>query len=196
VCDCFPSREIGGLGESCTLTYGVNQRRNRKQYCFFPLGEQPCAVIWAVLWQGRMWDCIQSILPRDGSALSWVSCTIRGSILHNETTVWNKDHHPSHASQVSHFLLFCWFLSHSISLGVDHRYFSALSLSSGCLSSPSPLSFFYAKSHLSSLCFSVVFVQSRASSQPACCMQKDLIGTFVVLTVKEYFLQCLHSVKR
>lgn len=78
----------------------------------------------------------------------------------------------------SHFLFFCWFLlSHSISLGLDHRYFTALSLiSPGCLSSPP--SFFCTDSHLGSLCFSVVFC---TSTQSACCMQKDFTSTFVVL---------------
>lgn len=64
----------------------------------------------------------------------------------------------------SHFLFFCWFLlSHSISLGVDHRYFTALSLiSSGCLSPSS--SFFCTNSHLSSLCFSVVFCTKQSKN--------------------------------
>lgn len=88
----------------------------------------------------------------------------------------------------SHCLFFCWFpLSHSISLGVDHRYFTALSLMFTCSCLIPPLPFFlYQYSSLLSLLFCDVLYKANIT-QSVCCMQNDHLRAFVLLKTREIF---------
>lgn len=159
------------MGRVVYITYGVNQRRNREQHCFAWGTVVCCSLTFPMVEQDEK---LQS---------RWVLCTgflnssLMGELhcswqcLQSEITVWKKTNTiPVTQAQNhnilpdSHFLFFCWFLlSHSISLGVNHRYFTALSLiSSGCFSSPLPFFAVLCNNHHNSLCFSVMFCTKQS----------------------------------
>lgn len=137
--------------ESCTLTYAVNEKallatciESHQVDQHLPRIPQPTLTVWSVA-EFTQWD----------------------------NSVKKDKHHPAtqaHNHSIlpdSHFLFFCWFLlSHSISLGLDHRYFTALSLTSpGCLSSLLPFSVLIVISPL----FASLWCFVHELSQPVAC---------------------------
>lgn len=129
-----------------------------------------------------MTDCIKSISTFH--RMSQQSLLAELYDLRIEITVWGgKKHHPSHTTAAKppdfHFLFFCRFLlSHSISLGLDHRYFTALSLISSDVSFI-PTFPFPAQIVISALFdFLCCFVQSRSSTPPVAC-QEILVALLV-----------------
>lgn len=152
----------GKWEKSCTLMYGVNQKHNRKQYCFawgiamlFDLFS--CRAGWAIT-SAASTECL--------NGLSWVSCAIHGSV--NEITVWKKRQTQSqpHKRTTTTFFLTLTFYSFA-----DFFFLTAfpwdltIGISLPCPSFRLAVShppFLFFSSHHSSLCFSVVFCTKQS----------------------------------
>lgn len=142
----------------CTLGYVVNQPRKQK----------------AAMLSLRVKMATSVVVRGDGSALSagfkefcGVVIMMRKTNTIPATQLQSLDILPN-----SYFLFFCWFLlSHSISLGIDHRYFIALSPIFSVLLSFLPVSI-WSKPITAFNCYSLV--PCSKSIIWLCCMQKQL----------------------